>query len=161
MPEQQSSFEGGCTCGSVRYRMESSPLIVHCCHCTWCQRETGTAFALNALVEADRVTILDGEPEMILTPSASGKGQRIWRCPECHIALWSNYAGFDDKVRFIRVGTLDEAHRFSPDVHIFTETKQPWVVIPDGSIAVDVFYDLKELWSEDSRRRLRELFRAG
>ena len=160
MSAQHSALEGGCTCGKVRYRMESSPLIVHCCHCTWCQRETGTAFALNALIEASRVTILEGEPEMIPTPSKSGKGQMIWRCPECRIAVWSNYAGFGDKVRFIRVGTLDEAHRLPPDIHIFTNAKQPWVVIPDESAAVDVYYDKNDVWSEESVRRVHELFRT-
>ena len=159
MPEQQATFEGGCTCGKIRYRMESPPLIVHCCHCTWCQRQSGTAFALNALIEASRVTILQGDPEMVLTPSPSGKGQKIWRCPECRIAVWSNYAGFGDLVRFIRVGTLDDVNRLPPDIHIFTETKQPWVVIPEGSATVDVYYDKNEVWPEHSLLRLRELFR--
>ena len=102
------TFEGGCTCRHVRYRIKSKPLFVHCCHCRWCQRETGTAFALNAMIEADRVELPAGEPELVDTPSASGKGQKIWRCPHCRIALWSNYAGAGDEVRFVRVGTLDE-----------------------------------------------------
>ena len=82
-------------------------MFVHCCHCSWCQRETGTAFALNAMIEADRVELTSGEVELVHTPSASGKGQKIWRCPECRVALWSNYSGSGDKVRFMRVGTLD------------------------------------------------------
>lgn len=157
MNETTANFDGGCTCGGVRYRMQATPLIVHCCHCLSCQRETGTAFALNALIEAERVTLLDGEPEMVLTPSESGKGQKIWRCPECRVAVWSNYAGFGEKVNFIRVGTLDEPHRLAPDVHIFTRSKQPWVVIPDDQPAVEVFYSLKEQWSAESRDRLRLL----
>ena len=91
-------YEGGCACGGVRFRMLSAPLFVHCCHCRWCQRETGASFALNALIESDRVSVLSGEPEPTPTPSNSGKGQNIWRCPGCHVALWSNYAGFGDKV---------------------------------------------------------------
>ena len=110
--------------------MTSAPLFVHCCHCTWCQRETGTAFALNAMIEADRVELLHGEPEVVDTPSNSGQGQKISRCPECKVAVWSNYAGAGDTVRFVRVGTLDEAGRVPPDIHIFTSTKQPWVVLP-------------------------------
>ena len=106
------TFEGGCTCRHVRYRMTSRPMFVHCCHCRWCQRETGAAFALNAMIEADRVELTAGEPEVVITPSASGKGQKIWRCPQCKVAVWSNYAGAGDKVRFVRVGTLDE-----PDAH--------------------------------------------
>src|SRR5260221_10330975 len=124
------TFEGGCTCKAVRYRMESKPLIVHCCHCRWCQRETGTAFALNAVIEAGRVTALSGELEIIDTPSNSGKGQKIARCPTCKIAVWSNYAGGGPALRFIRVGTLDEPNQFPPDVHIYTQSKQPWIVLP-------------------------------
>jgi len=137
--------------------MESSPLVVHCCHCHWCQRETGSAFALNALIEADRVTLLKGEPLAVHTPSNSGNGQIISRCPQCHVAVWSNYSGFGDKVRFVRVGTLDAGHNLSPDIHIFTESKQPWVVIPEDEPATERYYKLKEVWSMESRARLREL----
>jgi hypothetical protein len=160
MMREQSTFEGGCACGAVRYRMESEPLFVHCCHCTWCQRETGTAFALNALIEADRVTLLKGEPAVVETPSNSGKGQDIWRCPDCSVALWSDYVGFRGNVHFIRVGTLDEAHRMPPDIHIFTASKQPWVIIPDGQPAVEVYYRSKEYWPAESLERLERL-RAG
>ncbi|MGH8309815.1 MAG: GFA family protein, partial [Steroidobacteraceae bacterium] len=134
--QQKTSLEGGCTCRTVRYRMTSAPMFVHCCHCRWCQRETGASFALNALIEADRVIVLKGAPEVVNTPSNSGKGQKIIRCPECRIALWSNYAGAGDKLRFIRVGTLDEPDRCPPDIHIFTSSKQPWVVLPPGTPAV-------------------------
>jgi len=151
------SFEGGCSCGGVRYRMTSRPLFVNCCHCTWCQRETGSAFALNAMIEAGRVELLAGEPEMVLTPSNSGKGQKIWRCPACRVALWSNYGGAGDLVRFVRVGTLDDAAKFPPDIHIFTTTKQPWVVIPPGARAVDEFYDIPSTWPKESLERRKQL----
>jgi len=143
-------YEGGCACRAVRYRMTARPMFVHCCHCTWCQRETGTAFALNALVESDRVEVLQGEPERVDTPSNSGKGQVIARCPACHIALWSNYGGIGDWFRFVRVGTLDDAARFPPDIHIFTSTKQPWVVIPEGMRAVAEYYKSAEIWPPES-----------
>src|SRR5829696_8268047 len=113
------NFQGGCDCLEVRYRMTSRPMFVHCCHCRWCQRESGAAFALNAMIEAERVEILAGEPEIVDTPSNSGKGQRIARCPRCRIALWSNYAGAGDRVRFVRVGTLDVPDQLPPDIHSF------------------------------------------
>ena len=147
------TFDGGCTCRQVRYRMTSKPLFVHCCHCTWCQRETGTAFALNAMIEADRVELTAGAPEAVNTPSNSGKGQKIWRCPNCRIALWSNYAGAGDAVRFVRVGTLDNAAAMPPDIHIFTSTKQPWVVMPPGARAVPEFYKMSETWPKESLER--------
>lgn len=158
MVQDSKTYTGGCACGATRYRMETSPMIVHCCHCHWCQRETGASYALNAMIEADRVTILQAQPEMVLTPSNSGKGQTIARCAECHVALWSNYAGAGDKVHFVRVGTLDEAHRLSPDMHIYTASKQPWVVIPDSHLAFEEYYDRKKYWPTASLARLRQAF---
>ena len=146
-------LEGGCTCRNVRYRMTSAPLFVHCCHCRWCQRETGAAFALNALIEADRVIHLKAEPELVNTPSQSGKGQRIARCPACRVAVWSNYAGGGDAVRFIRVGTLDEPDRLRPDIHIYTSSKQPWLVLPGDVPAVPEFYELETYWPRESLER--------
>jgi hypothetical protein len=152
------SFEGRCTCGQVRYRMTSKPLFVHCCHCRWCQRETGTAFALNALIESDRVELLAGAPESVDIPSNSGKGQKVARCPSCRIALWSNYGGGGDKLRFIRVGTLLDPDRLPPDIHIYTQSKQPWVVLLPGAVAVDAYYPSAEYWPAQSLERRRALF---
>ncbi len=158
MTDKRDRYEGGCTCGAIRYRMETKPIIVHCCHCHWCQRETGASYALNAVIEADRVTLLQGKPEMVLTTSNSGKGQNICRCPDCCIALWSNYSGTGDKVHFVRVGTLDEAYRLPPDIHIFTASKQPWVVIPDGQPAFKEYYDREKYWPEESLTRRKRIF---
>ena len=147
------AFEGKCTCGYVRYRMTSRPLFVNCCHCTWCQRETGSAFAINAMIEANRVELLSGEPQVVDTPSNSGKGQKISRCPKCLVAVWSNYSGAGDAVRFVRVGTLLEPGKVPPDIHIFTSTKQPWVVIPPEMPAVAEYYDRKKYWPRESLER--------
>ena len=152
--------DGGCTCRQLRYRMTSKPLFVHCCHCRWCQRETGASFALNAMIEADRVQLLQGEVEVIDTPSNSGKGQRIARCPRCRIAVWSNYGGAGDALRFVRVGTLDEPDRLPPDIHIFTASKQPWVVLPPDTPAVAEYYKSGELWPRESLERRAVLLAA-
>jgi hypothetical protein len=145
--------DGGCTCRFVRYRMTSAPLFVHCCHCRWCQREAGASFALNALIEADRVVLLGGDVDVIDTPSQSGKGQKIARCPRCRIAVWSNYAGAGDALRFVRVGTLDEPDRLPPDIHIFTESRQPWVVLAPEVPAVAQYYRASERWPQASLER--------
>ncbi len=158
--DENFPLEGGCTCRAVRYRMMTKPLFVHCCHCRWCQRETGASFALNAMIEADRVNLLQGEVEVVNTPSNSGKGQKIARCPKCHIALWSNYAEAGDAVRFVRVGTLDKPDLLPPDIHIFTASKQPWVVLPPGMPAVEEYYDSKEYWPQESLERRRALLAA-
>ena len=157
MDEGDTPLEGGCACGAVRYRMTGGPMFVHCCHCRWCQRESGAAFALNALIEADRMVVLKGAPEMVMTPSASGDGQKIARCPACRVALWSNYAGAGDAVRFVRVGTLDEPDRLAPDIHIHTASKQPWVVIPPGVPAVPEYYSIRDHWPAASLARRKAL----
>ena len=149
--------EGGCTCREVRYRLTIEPLIVHCCHCRWCQRETGSAFVLNALIETERLVLTCGAPRRVHTPSNSGKGQVILRCPRCEIAVWSHYAGAGEKLSFVRVGTLDEPDRFPPDIHIYTESKQPWVRLPDGARAVPQYYNRNEVWSAAALERRRAI----
>jgi hypothetical protein len=146
-------FAGGCTCRGVRFRMTSVPLFVHGCHCRWCQRESGSAFALNAMIESDRVELLEGRPERIATRSASGKGQTILRCPRCRVAVWSHYAGAGEAVSFVRVGTLDEPDRLPPDIHIFTESKQPWVVLGERVPGVPQYYRAADHWPGASLER--------
>ena len=153
MNDQSETFSGGCDCKFVRYHMLSTPLFVHCCHCRWCQRETGSAFVMNALIETDRVQLLSGEVDLVLTPSNSGRGQKIARCPRCRIALWSHYAGAGDRFAFIRVGTLDNPDRFPPDIHIFTSSKQPWVILPDNVQVMSEYYDREKYWPKESLER--------
>ncbi len=155
----ESSFptEGGCDCGRVRYRMLTPPLFVHCCHCRWCQRETGASFALNAMIEADRAANLGEAPELVHTPSNSGLGQQIARCPKCRIAVWSHYAGAGPLIKFVRVGTLDQPDLLPPDIHIFTESKQPWLSLPPGIPAVPQYYERDRYWPAASLARRRAL----
>lgn len=150
-------LEGGCDCRHIRYRMLTRPLIVHCCHCRWCQRETGASFALNAMIESDRVELLGPEPELVHTPSASGKGQQIARCPRCRIAVWSHYASNGPVVKFVRVGTLDQPDHLPPDIHVFTSSKQPWVVLPPGADVVPEYYARESHWPAESLARRRAL----
>ncbi len=159
MSSDTNTQEGGCTCGHVRYRVAAEPLVVHCCHCRMCQRQSGTAFALNALFEANHVVLLQGEVDEKMVDSPSGRGQTIARCPKCRVAVWSNYymGGIKEMIRFIRVGTLDNPDTLPPDVHIFTESKQPWVVLPKDDQAVEVFYDFEQVWSHKNNQRRKEL----
>lgn len=154
-------MEGGCSCRHVRYRLAGEPMIVHACHCSWCQRETGTVHALNAIYEAERVVHTAAEPEIIDTPTASGKGQKIARCPKCKVAVWSNYPGAGPLARFVRVGTLDEPSRMPPDIHIFTSTKVPWVVLPTGAKAVPEFYNPADVWTPECRARWKAMLDKG
>lgn len=152
--------EGRCTCGKIQYRLTDDPIVVHCCHCSWCQRETGSAFAVNAVIEAEKVEIVAGEPAMIETPSESGRGQKYLRCPDCKVALWSHYAGAGDGAKFVRVGTLDNPGSCPPDVHIFTRSKQPWVILPEGAEVYEVYYsgaDLRRIYGEAGSARWKAL----
>ncbi len=146
-------MKGGCTCGEIRCELKAAPLITHACHCTWCQRETGGAFAINAVVESRNVALLAGSPVEVLTPSLSGKGQIIARCPNCHVAVWSHYPTAGKRAAFIRVGTLDQTQGITPDVHIFTSSKQPWVDLPSDAFAVPEFYNPAEVWSQAALAR--------
>ena len=143
---------GGCACGAVRYRLTSGPMFVHCCHCRDCQRQTGSAFVINALIEADRVELVQGEPRPIRVPTDSGRPHDIHRCPACQTALWSHYGG-RNALRFVRVGTLDDPSALTPDVHIFTRTRLPWVTLPADRPAFEAYYDSSKLWPAESLER--------
>jgi hypothetical protein len=150
--------EGGCSCGEVRYRLTSEPLFIHCCHCLNCQRQTGSAFVINLLIESDRVELLAGEPKHVDVPRDDGSTQQIFRCPTCQVAVFSHY-GFSG-VRFVRGGTLDEPSSAVPDVHIYTRSKLPWITLPDSTPSFEVYYDSKSLWPAASLERL-EAVRAA
>jgi len=149
-------LDGGCACGAVRYRLGSEPMFVHCCHCLDCQRQTGSAFVLNALIETDRVAVLSGAPAPVAVPTDSGRPHEIFRCPTCHTALWSDY-GRRGVLRFVRVGTLDDPSALPPDVHIYTRTKLPWVALPAGVPAFEAYYDSAKLWPAASLARRRAI----
>ena len=147
--------EGGCACGAVRYRLTSEPLFVHCCHCLNCQRQTGSAFVINALIEADRLQVLAGDPQPVAVPRNGGKKQKIWRCPTCQIALFSQYTSA--RVRFVRGGTLDDPASVKPDVHIDTRSKLPRVTLSESVPAFATYYDTKKLWPTTSLERLEAI----
>ena len=147
--------EGGCSCGAVRYRLTSEALFTHCCHCLNCQRQTGSAFVINVLIEADRVELLAGDPEPVDVPRDDGTTQTIFRCPTCRVAVFSQYGR--PEVRFVRAGTLDDPSSVAPDVHIYTRSKVPWVTLPESVPAFEVYYDSKILWPEASLARLRSV----
>jgi hypothetical protein len=149
------SYDGGCSCGAVRYRLTSAPLFTHCCHCLNCQRQTGSAFVINLLIEADRVEVLAGEPRPVDAPRDDGSVQPIFRCPTCQVAVFSRYGRRD--VLFVRGGTLDDPSQVAPDVHIYTRSKLPWVTLPESVPAFEVYYDAKALWPPASLERVAQL----
>ena len=150
------TFEGGCACGAVRYSLTSEPMFTHCCHCLDCQRQTGSAFVLNALIETDRIGLISGEPRPVSVPTDSGRPHDVYRCPSCQTALWSDY-GRRPRIRFVRVGTLDDPAALPPDVHIFTRSKLPWVGLPSAVPSFEVYYDTEKLWPKASLDRRRAI----
>lgn len=124
------SLEGGCACARLRFRITSAPIVVNCCHCRDCQRLTGSAFAVNAMIETARVEVLGGWLDR--DRAGADPGGRRWRCADCGVLLYKDHRLFGDAMRFVRVGTLDHGERLSPDVHFFVRSKHPWVTIPDG-----------------------------
>ena len=145
--------EGGCSCAAVRYRLTSEPLFTHCCHCLNCQRQTGSAFVINLLIEADRVELLAGDPQPVEVPRDDGSTQRIYRCADCQVAVFSEYGR--PEIKFVRAGTLDEPSQVTPDVHIYTRSKVPWITLPESASAFEVYYDTKALWPAASLERLQ------
>ena len=152
MKQNAKTFKGGCFCGAVTYEMTAKPMFVHCCHCTDCQCQTGSAFAINALIETSHVTLKKGKPVRVTMPTDSGSPHDIYRCPKCATALWSDY-GRRGWALFLRVSTLDKPHRIRPDVHIFMRSKVPWVRLPRGARAFKVYYEIKKEWPAASLRR--------
>ena len=153
------ALEGGCSCGGVRYRLASEPLFTHCCHCLNCQRQTGSAFVINLLIEADRVELVAGTPKAVEVPRDDGSTQTIFRCPACEVAVFSEYTR--PQVRFVRAGTLDDPSRVVPDVHIYTRSKLPWVALPDDAPAFEVCYDMNALWPAESLERVGAATASG
>lgn len=151
-----SGLEGGCACGGIRYRLSSAPMFVHCCHCHDCQRQTGSAFVINALIETDRIIRLEGEPAPVALPTDSGRPHEVYRCQVCQTALWSDY-GRRPALRFVRVGTLDDPAALPPDVHIYTRSKLPWIKLPAGIPAFDIYYDMQAAWPAASLERRRAI----
>ena len=151
--------EGGCSCGAVRYRLTSDPLFTNCCHCLNCQRQTGSAFVINLLIETDRVELLASDPQRVDVPRDDGSTQQVFRCPTCRVAVYSHYG--HPGIAFVRGGTLDEPASVEPDAHIYTRSKVPWIALPDSVPAFEVYYDSKALWPGASLERLETLMASA
>ena len=189
-PDQKYPITGGCACKKLRYTLHAPPLVVHCCHCTECQCQSGCVvpyhvspdliktlticccrgpFAINALVEHHNITHDEGEPELVHCPAANEGGQTIARCKECKVAIWSNYSKSGELIRFVRAGTLDKdpsgkdvwKGHLDTMVHIYTTTKVPWLTLPKNAKTFDALYDLDSDWSSESKQRMGKLMKEA
>lgn len=156
MNENSEALAGQCTCGNVQFELTQKPMFVHCCHCSWCQRESGSAFALNALIESESVKHITGEIEETRLPTNSGYGQVLKRCSQCKVVLWSHYGGAKEQVSFIRVGTLNNSNACPPDIHIYTTSKLDWVQLDDRVPVMEEYYQRSRYWPEESVVRYKK-----
>ena len=148
-------LEGGCACGAVRYRLTAPPLIVHTCHCRDCQKQTGSAFVLNMWIEKNCVDADHNLPKSLMLTAGSGKPHEVFYCGNCATRLWSKYHAAPGDTLLVRVGTLDHPEQVTPDVHIFTRSKLPWLQLPPDVPAFPAFYKIPEVWPAASQERLR------
>jgi hypothetical protein len=152
--------EGGCSCAAVRYQLLSPPMFVNCCHCTLCQKQTGGAFVINAIIETSRIQLLKGQPVAVSMLTESGRPHDIYRCPSCQIAVWSDY-GRRPALRFVRASTLDEPHRVVPDAHIYVRSKVPWLTLPANARQFSEYCDMDKEWSAESLARRQAILGQG
>ena len=155
-----TELTGGCACGAVRYRLTTGPMFVNCCHCRDCQRQVGSAFVINAIIETDRIELLSGELAPWRMPTDSGRPHDVYRCAECGVTLWSDYGG-RPQIRFVRATTLDDRGALQPDAHIFTRSKLSWLRLPEDARAFEVYYDMKKEWPAESLARREAILGAG
>jgi hypothetical protein len=149
------NLTGGCACGAIRYKLTASPLIVHACHCRDCQRITGSAFVINIWIERKFVESDSPAPKSFRLAGGSGKPHDVFFCSECGVYVWSRYHGAPGDFLFVRAGTLDNPDAVTPDVHIFTRSKVPWLNLPANRPIFESFYKLPEVWRPESLARLR------
>lgn len=155
----ETSQEGGCACGTLRYRLKGKPIFVNNCHCRQCQQQTGSTSVVNAFTEAENFEMLQGETTQFAVRAGSGGPHTIFRCARCSTAIYSTYPRFGPLGVGIRVGTLDDAGSLTPDAAVFVAERMPWVALPEGIPHFENYYDPALLLPDDRISRFRELLR--
>ena len=152
-------LEGGCSCGFVRYRVTGAPIFVNCCHCRDCQRSSGSAFAINAMIEAERVVLVgEGAPAPDNVPAGEGS----MRCPRCATTVWGTHRMFGPAILFVHAGTLDKGEALAPDAHFFVRSKHPWIALAPEAVAFEALPEGGSgLWSAEARARLQAALGPG
>jgi hypothetical protein len=137
---------GGCQCGAVRYTArQSATFRGYACHCTNCQSQTGSAFALQLWLLADDLKV---EGELIKGEFVKPDGNMVsmFACPRCFSRIYGVNSA-RPQFLVLRAGTLDDSAKFIPDFHLWTQSKQSWVTIPEGAVALETQTDSLEQWT--------------
>lgn len=152
------AITGGCHCAAVRYRILTAPLFCYACHCIDCQKDTGSAFALHAVIEAFNIKVISETRPKLLTliqdPSKPQAKSRHSLCPKCGTVLWGNDPQWDHAVSNVRIGTLDFPGIMEPDMHMFVGSKLGWIDLPKDAKTSRRGFDYKTTWPKSSLKRL-------
>lgn len=133
----QLPLRGACQCRAVRYEISQEPLTIYACHCTDCQRQSGSAFSLSMIVPREAVTIVAGQPKEWIRRTESGRLVSCLLCGDCGSRLYHN-PKTNEAITIVKSGTLDESRGLDPVGHIWTRSAQSWFPIPTDSIRYEV-----------------------
>lgn len=146
--------QGRCLCGEISYQIIDKPLFTHACHCTDCQKVTGSAFGLSMFILRQDFQMLSGTPTVAHPPQQYGVAA-IYACGDCGCAIYRTHS-YLDKFVFPFPGTFDDTTWVKPQAHIYTRSKQPWVQLADDEPAFEKQYKRDDVWPEASLKRLKE-----
>lgn len=143
-------YLGRCACGAIEYRINAEPLTFYICHCTDCQKLSGSAYGLSMPVLEETLEVLKGAAAKSSFETSAGKSKTVYQCPECFTRLWADPPGVPG-VLLIRPGALENAADLVPVAHTFTDSALPWVSIPADALqfrqAPDDYLQLVEAWN--------------
>ena len=125
---------GGCQCGAVRYELWDAPETVYFCHCTECRKQSASAFGISVIMRASAFKLTAGQPRVWQRDTDSGNRLDCWFCPDCGTRVW-HVSSASPAFRSVKGGSLDAAPDMSGAAHIFTDSKLPGVVIPEGALS--------------------------
>jgi hypothetical protein len=127
--EMTAPYLGGCLCGAIRYRITAEPITVYACHCTDCQRRTGSALALSMLLPLAAIEVTAGEPAAYSASLPDGRVKRGRMCAGCCCRLWGEPPKRPG-IAVLQAGTLDNTSWVRPAAHVCARSAQSWFVFP-------------------------------
>ncbi|MGZ5870506.1 MAG: GFA family protein [Bradyrhizobium sp.] len=144
-------LSGGCPCEAVRFAVNAMPLLVYACHCTECQRWSGSAFSLSMPVASDSFALTCGKPRPWRRTGASGFESTYWFCGDCGGRVYGQRDSRPDIIA-VRAGTLDDTSWLRPIAHVYLRSAQAWERIPNNAEGFEVmpkeFWSLSEKWQQ-------------
>ena len=125
MTTPASRFTGGCLCGAIRYTVSAPLGALRVCHCTHCQKNTGTGMSVNAVIAAQEFALTQGTPMRFTTIADSGRTLRRYFCGDCGSPLYAHREESPERL-VLKAGTLDDSSGLKITAHIWTRSARPW-----------------------------------